>query len=134
MSRLGGYWPGQPEPTRGRDAHQAEPAAFFKAFENDLENDPYKVMIASDDWTATIAIWSGRMVGPFPGPDGEVLPVDREVLPPRVLHGGSLEGRRDRRGEAPRTDGVPVPAGRVRLEPASITFLAVPDAGNAACN
>ncbi len=68
------YWPGQPEPTRGRDAHQAESAAFFKAFENRLENDPYKVMIASGDWTATVANWSGRMIGPFLGPDGKMRP------------------------------------------------------------
>jgi heparanase len=48
------------------------------------------------------------------------------------LNGRELRLGRD--GAVPRTDGVPVPAGRVRLEPASITFLAMPDAGNAACN
>src|SRR5207253_9616027 len=25
------FWPGQPDPTRGRDAHQAESEAFFKS-------------------------------------------------------------------------------------------------------
>jgi hypothetical protein len=27
------YWPGQPEPTRGRDAHQAESEEFFKSIQ-----------------------------------------------------------------------------------------------------
>jgi hypothetical protein len=66
------YWPGVPEPTRGRDAHHAESEAFFKSIENHLENDPYKVMIASGDWTCTIANWSGRMIGPWKGLDGKV--------------------------------------------------------------
>jgi len=43
------YWPGQPDPTRGREAHQAESQAFFKSIENHLANNPYKVMIASGD-------------------------------------------------------------------------------------
>src|SRR3982751_673544 len=51
------FWPGQPDPTRGRDAHQAESEAFFKSIENHLENNPYKVMFASGDWTCTIAKW-----------------------------------------------------------------------------
>ena len=68
------YWPGQPDPTRGREAHQHESEAFFKAFENRLANSPYKVMIASGDWTCTIADWEGRMIGPFRGPDGKMHP------------------------------------------------------------
>lgn len=51
------FWPGQPEPTRGRDAHQAESEAFF---ENHLENNPYKVMFASGDWTRTIVEVEGK--------------------------------------------------------------------------
>ena len=31
------YWPGQPDPTIGRDAHQLESEAFFKSIENRLE-------------------------------------------------------------------------------------------------
>jgi hypothetical protein len=27
------YWPGQPDPTRGREAHQLESEAFFKSIE-----------------------------------------------------------------------------------------------------
>ncbi|MFI4972974.1 MAG: ester cyclase [Caulobacterales bacterium] len=66
------YWPGQPEPTRGREAHQAESEAFFKSIENQLDNNPYKVMFASGDWTCTIARWTGRMVGPMRGLDGQM--------------------------------------------------------------
>jgi ketosteroid isomerase-like protein len=66
------YWPGQPDPTRGRDAHQAESEAFFKAVENRLDNHPYRVMIASGDWTCTIARWTGKMIGPMQGPDGQM--------------------------------------------------------------
>ena len=59
------HWPGQPNPTLGRDAHQAESEAFFKSIENHLDNNPYKVMFASGDWTCTIANWTGQMIGPW---------------------------------------------------------------------
>ena len=68
------FWPGQPEPTRGREAHQAESEAFFKSIENHLDNNPYKVMFASGDWTCTIARWTGRMIGPVRGLDGQMHP------------------------------------------------------------
>src|SRR5689334_24783481 len=61
------FWPGQPDPTRGRDAHQAESEAFFKSIENQLENNPYKVMFSGGDCTCTIAEWKGKMVGPWTG-------------------------------------------------------------------
>jgi ketosteroid isomerase-like protein len=67
-------WPGQPDPTRGRDAHEAESVEFFKSIENHLDNDPYKVMFASGEWTCTIARWTGRMTGPVKGLDGKVHP------------------------------------------------------------
>ena len=54
------HWPGQPDPTLGRDAHQVESEAFFKSIENHLDNNPYKVTFASGDWTCTIAKWTGR--------------------------------------------------------------------------
>src|SRR6266702_182483 len=38
------YWPGQPEPTRGRHAHHNESVEFFKAFDNRLDNNPYKIL------------------------------------------------------------------------------------------
>jgi len=66
------YWPGQSDPTRGRDAHQAESEAFFQSIENHLDNNPYKVMLASGDWTCTIARWTGKMIGPWKGLDGKV--------------------------------------------------------------
>jgi hypothetical protein len=65
-------WPGQPEPTRGRDAHQAESEVFFKSIENHLDNNPYRVMFGSGDWTCTIARWKGKMIGPWKDLDGEV--------------------------------------------------------------
>lgn len=68
------FWPGQPQPTHGRQAHQAESEAFFKSIENHLDNNPYKVMFASGDWTCTIARWTGRMIGPMRGLDGNVHP------------------------------------------------------------
>lgn len=65
-------WPGQPDPTRGIEAHQVESEAFFKSIENHLDNNPYRVMIASGDWTCTIARWTGRMIGPLMGLDGKM--------------------------------------------------------------
>src|SRR3954452_4175463 len=59
------HWPGQPDPTVGRDAHHAESQAFFKSIENHLDNNPYRVMFASGDWTCTIAKWTGKMIGPW---------------------------------------------------------------------
>ena len=60
------------EPTRGRDAHQAESEAFFKSIENHLDNNPYRVMFGSDDWTCTIARWKGKMIGPWKDLDGKL--------------------------------------------------------------
>jgi ketosteroid isomerase-like protein len=68
------YWPGQPEPTRGRHNHRAEAIGFFKTFDNSLENDPYMVMFGQDDWTCTIAKWKGTMKGSMIGPDGKTIP------------------------------------------------------------
>ena len=68
------HWPGQPNPTRGREAHQAESEAFFRSIENQLENNPYRVMIASGDCTHPIAKRKGKMVGPWTGLDGQVHP------------------------------------------------------------
>lgn len=68
------FRPGQADPTRGIEAHQAESVAFFKSIENHLDNNPYRVMIASGDWTCTIARWTGRMIGPLMGLDGKMHP------------------------------------------------------------
>ena len=41
------YWPGQPEPTRGRPNHESEAREFFKTFpDNHLINRPYKILFA----------------------------------------------------------------------------------------
>jgi len=69
------YWPGQPDPTRGKHDHNAEAVEFFKTFpDNHIENDPYKVLFGQDDWTCSIARFTGTMKGPMKGPDGETIP------------------------------------------------------------
>ena len=63
---------GQPDPTHGRDAHHRESEAFFKSIENHLDNNPYRVMFGSGDWTCTIAKWKRKDDGPWQGLDGKV--------------------------------------------------------------
>jgi predicted ester cyclase len=68
------YWPGQPEPTRGLEAHQLEAKQFFKTFpDNRVGNRPYKVLFGELDWTCSIANFTGTMTGPMPGPDGTTI-------------------------------------------------------------
>ena len=67
-------WPGQP-PTLGVEAHKQEALDFFRAFPNQhLDNRPYKVLIASGDWTCSIAHFTGTMTGPMKGPGGKEIP------------------------------------------------------------
>jgi ketosteroid isomerase-like protein len=69
------YWPGQPEPTRGVDNHEAECIEFCRAFpDNHVDNRPYKVMFGQGDWTCSIARFTGTMTGPMKGMDGSVIP------------------------------------------------------------
>jgi ketosteroid isomerase-like protein len=69
------YWPGQPEPTRGADNHEAECIEFCRAFpDNHVDNRPYKVMFGQGDWTCSIARFTGTMTGPMKGMDGSVIP------------------------------------------------------------
>jgi|SRR5579862_4969445 len=69
------WWPGQPEATHGRLAHKTESIEFFKTFpDNHLINHPYKVEIASGDWTCTIADFTGTMKGSMKGADGKTIP------------------------------------------------------------
>jgi ketosteroid isomerase-like protein len=69
------FWPGQPEPTRGRAHHKAESVEFFKTFpDNHLINHPYKVEISQGEWTCTVADFTGTMLGPMKGPDGKLIP------------------------------------------------------------
>ena len=67
-------WPAQP-PTHGVEAHKQEALDFFRAFPNQhLDNRPYKVLIASGDWTCSIARFTGTMTGPMKGPGGKEIP------------------------------------------------------------
>jgi hypothetical protein len=69
------YWPGKPEPTRGRENHEAESKEFFKTFpDNHIVNNPYKIQFGEGDWTCSIADFSGTMKGPMKGPDGKLIP------------------------------------------------------------
>lgn len=69
------FWPGQPEPTRGRANHKAESIEFFKTFpDNHLINHPYKVEITQGEWTCTVAEFTGTMLGPMKGSDGKLIP------------------------------------------------------------
>ena len=56
------YWPGQAEPTRGREAHHKEAMEFFKTFDNSLVNNPFA------DWTVvmkgTMKAADGRIIQP----------------------------------------------------------------------
>jgi hypothetical protein len=69
------YWPGQPDPTRGRHNHDLEAVEFFKTFpDNHLINNPYKILIGQGDLTCTIADFSGTMKGPMKGAGGKWIP------------------------------------------------------------
>ncbi len=39
-----------------------------------LDNRPYKVLIASDGWTCSVARFKGTFTGPMKGPDGSDIP------------------------------------------------------------
>jgi len=66
-------WPGQP-PTNGIHDHSAEAIRFFKTFpDQHLDNRPYKVLIASGDWTCSIAHFTGTMKGPMAGQNGKQI-------------------------------------------------------------
>jgi ketosteroid isomerase-like protein len=67
-------WPGQP-PTNGVHDHRLEAIRFFKTFpDQHLDNRPYKVLIASGEWTCSIAHFTGTMKGPMIGADGKEIP------------------------------------------------------------
>lgn len=68
------YWPGQSEPTKGGNIHQKEVEEFFKTFpDNHIENDPYMVLIGQDNWTCSVAIFTGTMKGSMKGFDGKMI-------------------------------------------------------------
>ena len=67
-------WPGQP-PTQGIEAHKKEGEYFFNAFpDNHVENNPYKVFFGHDDWTCSIAEFTGTHEGIMIDPDGKSIP------------------------------------------------------------
>jgi hypothetical protein len=69
------YWPGQPDPTRGRHNHDREAVEFFKTFpDNRLINRPYKIFFAAGNHTCSVADFSGSMTGPMKTADGKVIP------------------------------------------------------------
>lgn len=68
------FWPGQPNPTKGIANHEAECKEFFRVFpDNHLVNNPYKVLFGQDDWTCTIADFTGTMKGDMKGADGKMI-------------------------------------------------------------
>jgi ketosteroid isomerase-like protein len=69
------YWPGQPDPTRGRHNHDLEAVEFFKTFpDNHLINNPYKLLFGEGDHTCSVAEFTGTMKGPMKGADGKIIP------------------------------------------------------------
>ena len=49
------FWPGQPDPTKGRKAHYDECVEFFKTFpDNHLVNNPYKIMVIAQYYVGFI--------------------------------------------------------------------------------
>jgi predicted ester cyclase len=68
------YWPGQPEPTRGLHNHREESIEFFKIFpDNHLVNNPYKILFSKDDYTCSVAYFTGTFKGPMKGLDEKMI-------------------------------------------------------------
>jgi predicted ester cyclase len=68
------YWPGQPEPTRGLHNHREESVEFFKIFpDNHVVNNPYKILFSKDDYTCSVADFTGTFKGPMKGLDGKMI-------------------------------------------------------------
>ena len=73
------YWPGQPEPTRGREAHYKEAVEFFKMFDNKLVNNPYKILFGDGNYTCSVADWTVTMIGSMKMPDGKIIQPTRKT-------------------------------------------------------
>ena len=67
------YWPNQPLPTKGRHNHDLEAVEFFKAFDNKLDNNPYKIAFAQGNMTCTVADFTVKMKIPMKGADGKMV-------------------------------------------------------------
>lgn len=72
------YWPGQPEPTKGRHNHDLEAVEFFKTFpDNHLVNRPYKIFFAAGNHTCSVAEFTGTMKGSMKMGGKTVPPTNR---------------------------------------------------------
>jgi predicted ester cyclase len=68
------YWPGQPEPTGGLHNHRKESIEFFRIFpDNHLVNNPYKILFSKEDYTCSVADFTGTFKGPMKGLDGNMI-------------------------------------------------------------
>jgi ketosteroid isomerase-like protein len=68
-------WPGQPEPTRGIEDHIKESQWFWEAFpDQHLDNRPYRIFLASGDYTSSVAHFTGTMTGPLKSWNGPEIP------------------------------------------------------------
>ena len=67
------YWPGQPEPTRGREAHFKESVEFFKMFDKKFANNPYKILFGQGSYTCSVADWTATMIRPMKMPNGKII-------------------------------------------------------------
>jgi hypothetical protein len=65
-------WPAQP-PTEGIDANKKEGEYFFKAFPDNHVENPYKVFFGQDNWTCSIAVFTGTHKGPMMSLDGKSI-------------------------------------------------------------
>jgi hypothetical protein len=85
------FWPGQATPTRGVGNHRAESIEFFKAFpDNHIVNNPYKILFANDDYTCSVADFTGTFKGPMKGLDGQMIqPTNKKFQ--RVLYRCDME-------------------------------------------
>jgi hypothetical protein len=64
---------------------------FLERFRIRLVNNPFKVMIAQDDWTCTIAEFTGTMKGSMTMGDRKVIVATKQGLQGGFLYRGSLE-------------------------------------------
>src|SRR5437879_11232861 len=68
------YWPGQPEPTRGRPNHESEAKESLKPFPaNHVINRPYRTLFPAGNHTCPLPDFSGRMKGPIRTADGRTI-------------------------------------------------------------
>src|SRR5688500_6390033 len=65
---------GQSETTRGLETQKKEGIKMSNIFpDNNVENNPYKVLFGQGDWTCSIAIFSGTHQGPMTVPGGNSI-------------------------------------------------------------